>query len=581
MHQAGGTIEQILKDIAANHYVLPAIQREFVWGPGQICALFDSVMQGYPFGEFLFWRIEPENSAKYRCYGFVREYHERDNPHCPDLGILADKPLTAVLDGQQRLTAFNIGLRGSLSIKQPRKWRSSPDAFPRRVLALDLLDSAERDEDGNCYQFKFIESHETGCQGDHLWFIVPEILNMEDGPAMHEWLVERDLSREQQKVAYRRLHRLYQVIRENATVAYYEERNQNIEHVLNIFTRCNSGGTPLAYSDLLLSIAVSQWDERDARQEVHTLVDELNAIGDGIGLSKDFVLKAGLMLTDIASVGFQVRNFTHENMAKLEENWPRIRAALMATVKLITGLGFNSHSVRSVSALLPIAYYLYKLNVPLDFDSHPCHENDRKAIKGWLVRSILKASGIWGSGLDTLLTALREVLREAGDSFPIAELHTVMAHRGKSLDFTPEEIEDLADMGIGDRRCFALLTLVFPFIDVHTHRFHIDHVFPKSLLTPSRLAAAGVAEEEQQEIVNCANRIANLQLLEGIINNDKRAKLPKAWMEERYPDLQERNDYCNNYLLGTVPTEIGEFMSFYKTRRQRLQKHIAELVRLV
>ena len=132
MYQQGGTIKQALDRIASNEYVLPAIQREFVWSPGQICMLFDSVMQGYPFGEFLFWRIGPESSAKYRYYGFVREYHQRDNPHCPDLGHLPNQQTIAVLDGQQRLTAFNIGLRGSVAVKLPYRWWSNPDAFPRR-----------------------------------------------------------------------------------------------------------------------------------------------------------------------------------------------------------------------------------------------------------------------------------------------------------------------------------------------------------------------------------------------------------------------------------------------------------------
>ena len=48
MHQLGGTIKRTLKKVAKNGYVLPAIQREFVWRPDQICKLFDSLMQGYP-----------------------------------------------------------------------------------------------------------------------------------------------------------------------------------------------------------------------------------------------------------------------------------------------------------------------------------------------------------------------------------------------------------------------------------------------------------------------------------------------------------------------------------------------------
>lgn len=100
MYQTGSTIKDMLDRIASHEYVLPAIQREFVWSPEQICSLFDSLMQQYPFGEFLFWKIASENSSKYRCYDFVRNYHQRDNFHCPDLGILPNRPLTAVLDGQ-------------------------------------------------------------------------------------------------------------------------------------------------------------------------------------------------------------------------------------------------------------------------------------------------------------------------------------------------------------------------------------------------------------------------------------------------------------------------------------------------
>ena len=583
MYQSGGTIKDALDRIASHEYVLPAIQREFVWNPEQICSLFDSVMQGYPFGEFLFWRIAPENSAKYRYYDFVRDYHQRDNPHCPDLGILPNKPLIAVLDGQQRLTAFNIGLRGSMAIKLPRLWWSSPNAFPDRILALDLLAETDRDEEGSRYTFGFVDEHRIGRHDNHLWFKVPDILTMESGPDMHDWLLSKNLDHCEQSRAYRTLDRLYRVVHVDPTVAYYEERNQDIEHVLNIFIRRNSGGTVLAYSDLLLSIATSQWDNLDARKEVHQLVDDLNRIGPGFGLSKDFVLKAGLMLTDIASVGFQVRNFTHDNMAKLEQNWSRVSDTLISTIQLAASFGFDGSTIRANSALLPVAYYLYQKGTPDGFVTRGEYEDDRKTIRGWLIRSILKASGIWGSGLDTLLTALRDVLRTATSNghFPAVEMRRVMAQRGKNLEFSQEEIEDLADMGINDRRTFSLLTLLFPFVDVHSHHFHIDHVFPRSRFTVARLRNAGVGDDQIDNFIDCANRIANLQLLDGDINNEKRAKLPVEWMQEHFADDVARGHYCNLYLLGEIPQDVTGFMSFYETRRERLQEHIAELVNSV
>ena len=49
------TIAEVVKDISANQYVLPSIQREFVWSIAQIERLFDSVIQDYCF---IFWRYK-------------------------------------------------------------------------------------------------------------------------------------------------------------------------------------------------------------------------------------------------------------------------------------------------------------------------------------------------------------------------------------------------------------------------------------------------------------------------------------------------------------------------------------------
>lgn len=582
MYQQGGTIKQALDKIASNEYVLPAIQREFVWSPDQICTLFDSLMQGYPFGEFLFWNIRPEHSADYRYYGFVREYHQRDNPHCPDLVPMPNQKTIAVLDGQQRLTAFNIGLRGSMAVKLPYRWWSNPDAFPRRVLALDLLAPNERDEEGNRYAFDFVEENRMGRQEERLWFKVPDILAMEGGPAMNDWLLDQEFEKEQHRRAYHVLDRLHRVVHIEPTVAYYEETNQDIEHVLSIFIRRNSGGTTLSYSDLLLSIATSQWATLDARKEVHQLVDDLNRIGPGLGLTKDFVLKAGLMLTDIASVGFQVRNFTQSNMAILEENWQRIRDALVETVQLVTNYGFDAHGIRAASALLPIAYYIFRIGAPTDFDTHSRYADDRQSIRGWLIRSILKASGIWGSGLDTLLTTLRDVIRgNCDEGFPAAEMRRTMAQRGKSLEFLPGEVEDLADMGLKDRRVFALLALLSPFIDFQRHQYHIDHVFPKSRFTRKRLRDAGIGEEEIETFVDCVDRIGNLQLLDGASNLEKQATLPAEWISAHYRTEESRLNYCERYFLGNVPDDIRGFPKFYEKRRARLQERIFALANSV
>ena len=581
MHQQGGTIKETLDSIASHGYVLPAIQREFVWRPEQVCNLFDSVMQGYPFGEFMFWRVDAENSGKYRWYDFVREYHQRDNPHCPELGTVHGKPLTAVLDGQQRLTAFNIGLRGSMAIKLPYKWWNSSDAFPKRVLALDLLAPPDPDEEGSRYVFEFVNEDHIGLEDDRLWFRVSDIMKMESGPEMLRWLSDKDLDTEQLNLAYSTLDRLYRAIRVEPVVAYYEEKSQDIERVLSIFIRCNSGGTPLSYANLLLSIAVSQWDRLDARKEIHGLVDEMSKVRAGLLFNADFVLKAGLMLTDIASVGFKVENFTHENMAILEKEWPNIRQALLETVELVDSFGFDSRTIQATNCLLPIAYYLYKKGAPRDFETSDRFLTDRKVIRGWLTRSILKESGIWGSGLDTLLTALRGVIRNSdGFQFPARELRRVMAQRGKTLDFVEEEIEDLADMRLGDRRIFPMLTMLFPHLESRDGS-DIDHVFPKSRFTPHRLKTSNIADDQIEAFRDRCDRLANLQLLDRSVNNEKRAALPADWLDVHCPDDQARQNYCDRHLMGEVPKELKDFTDYYDTRRQKLRHRIADLVNAV
>ena len=180
MYQTGPTIKQTLDDIQTNRIVLPAIQREFVWRPSQICRLFDSLMQGYPFNTFLYWQVDPENSGRFQFYDFVREYHEKDNPHCPRLPTMSNKQLTAVLDGQQRLTALNIGLRGSMAWKLPRFRVNSPWAYPTRKLYLDLLwQPDEDDENGLRYRFSFLreEQFKAAKTNDNVcWLPVSEVL---------------------------------------------------------------------------------------------------------------------------------------------------------------------------------------------------------------------------------------------------------------------------------------------------------------------------------------------------------------------------------------------------------------------
>ncbi|PMZ92912.1 MULTISPECIES: DUF262 domain-containing protein [unclassified Pseudomonas] len=573
MYKPGGTIKQLLDKVASQEYILPAIQREFVWWPEQICRLFDSLMQGYPFGTFLFWRIAPEKRQEYQFYDFVRDFHERDNYHCALLKALPERDLVAVLDGQQRMTALNIGLRGSYAWKLPGKWWSSNDAFPIRHLYLDLLGEPDV-ETGSEYRFEFLTETVTELTGEgQLWLRVSRVL-VESEDDLIDSLDELDLSAEQRRQAKKVLRHLYRTVHHKELISYYEEAEQDLGRVLNIFIRMNSGGTPLSYSDLLLSIAVAQWSKLDARQEIHQLVDQMNKEGDQFNFSKDLVLKAGLMLSDIGSVGFKVENFNKANMELLEENWSRIREALLLSVRLLASFGFNSQNLRADSALLPIAYYLFARQPGEAYLSRAEYAQDRENVRKWLIRSLLKASGIWGSGLDTLLTALRDqICTHAQTGFPVSQIESVMSARGKTLSFTEEELDELVELPYGDKRTFALLSLIFPGFDLSRH-FHVDHIYPQARFTKPQLRKADIPEDLVAEVADKANRLANLQLLEGSINNQKRQKMPHDWYAQFKPDALVRQQYLMGLEITDLPETLADFPAFYEQRRKALRGRI-------
>lgn len=572
------TIERALERIQKQEYVLPAIQREFEWSTDQIVRLFDSLMRGYPIGAFLFWNVKPRDaddggpSRDFVFYGFIRDYHERNAPHCPKLDVPRDRAVTAILDGQQRLTALNIGLRGSHAEKLPRRWARKLDAYPEKKLYLNLTGPAAENELGIEYDFRFLTKDE--ASDTKTWFPVAAITKHLDAPAIFTYLRNEDVAN--LDYAFPALERLRKVVREEGVISYYEEEEQDLDKVLNIFIRVNSGGTVLSYSDLLLSIATAQWTDRDARDAIHGLVDELNQAPQNFAFSKDLILKAGLVITDLGDIRFKVTNFNRTNMATLEAAWDDVASAIRLAARLLSDFGFSSENLSAASPLVPIAYYLHRRNASDSYLTSAADREDRDAIRRWVIRSLVKP-GVWGSGLDTLLGALRRVIRDsAGSRFPIEGIEQEMASGGKSLAFSEEEIQDLAETTYGNRRIFPLLSVLYPGVNVRG-QFHEDHVFPKSLFTRKRLEGAGIPADHIDDYLDRVNRLPNLQLLEGPINVQKQATLPAKWAATHFATDVERNAYLAAHDLLPLP-ELDEFLEFYERRQQLLVNRLRKLL---
>lgn len=116
-YQTALTIESVIKDIDSKKYLLPSIQREFVWSTGQIEKLFDSLMRDYPINAFLFWKVPREKVSEFKFYEFLRDYHQKDNKHNPKANTNGTEDIIAILDGQQRMTSLYIALKGTYAYK--------------------------------------------------------------------------------------------------------------------------------------------------------------------------------------------------------------------------------------------------------------------------------------------------------------------------------------------------------------------------------------------------------------------------------------------------------------------------------
>ena len=584
-HKEPMTIASALRQIQDHTLILPAIQREYVWKPSQVIRVFDSVMRGYPVGSFLSWKVLPETISAFKFYGFMKDYNAFNNRHNPVVDIPTDREVIAILDGQQRLTSLNIGLRGTYAYKKHGGWANKSWSYPERRLYLNLAGEAPENELGLKYHFQFLTKDDVQASLEDevkKWLPVSEVFEATGTSALIQLLVKYEVGND--AVASGLVSTLWEEIHKTASLHFYEETDQDIERVLDIFVRVNSGGTVLSYSDLLLSIATAQWDG-DARAAVHGLVDELNKTGSGFNFSRDTVLKSGLVIADVGEIGFKVKNFTTANMAKLEAGWDAMSNSLQVAVGLLSDFGLSAGSLTADSVLIPVAYYVHHRGLGHDYRQSPKTRQDREALRSWVLRSLI-VRGVWGSGLDTLLRDLREVIRANGNAdFPVAAIERAMSRRGKSLAVSEALVDDVLSLKYGKPRTFAVLAALFPHVDTR-NQFHVDHVFPAALLDRKKLRQA-VGEggtpvftpEEIEDLVGRRDQLSNLELLPGLENIGKSAITPASWLASSYPSADDRSAFLErNALPASLPAAADEFVRFFDQRRANLEARIYEML---
>ena len=565
------TIKEVVENIHRKNYLLPGIQREFVWNVDQVIRLFDSLMQEYAIGTFLFWRVDKANINKFQFYEFVRNYHERDRKHNPKASVTGEENITSILDGQQRLTSFYVGLKGTYAYKIPWKRWDNDDAFPWRKLYLNLLSKSK--EFDLIYDFRFLTPIEASLRDEEtFWFEVGKVLDFAHIRDIVSFMRENGIL--EYEFAQKCLFNLWEFITQRPIITYYLETSQDLDKVLNIFIRVNSGGTPLSYSDLLLSIATAQWETKDAREDITSFVDDINRVGDKFRFNKDFVLKSCLVLSDLPDIAFKVVNFKLENMKKIENAWEDIKAAIRLSVDLISSFGYNYQTLTSANAIIPISYYIIKLGNPQGFVQSINFREDREKIEKWLRIALIKRT--FSGQPDNVLRPIRTIIRENHKEFPFKAVLDKFRGTPKSFTFVEEDIESLLFSSYGRAHTFSVLSLLYPTLD-YKNRFHIDHIFPKSLFRRSELQKRGIPESIRALYCEITKPVDVVGTGQRHPNQEKSYKDFKMWLEESYINKEEQNEYMvKNFIPQDIDLSFINFKQFIEERNKLLLQKFKE-----
>lgn len=574
------TIKKAIDNIHNRDFLLPAIQRKFVWTSEQIEMLFDSILRGYPINSFMFWEVRSQEiKSNFRFYEFIDEFREFFKENNKNIDTKGVKDFWAVVDGQQRLTSLYLGLHGTYAYKMPRKWWiDCEENIPTRKLYLNLLKEVQQEHDNQkLYDFKFLTQEEINKIKSnklvHL-FHVRDILGINDLDLIYDYLIDNGLLKN--KFAKQTLINLYKRIHEDQLINYYLETDQDTDKVLEVFIRTNSGGTPLSFSDLLMSISSANWEKYDARKEIENLIKEINGIGNpSFRINKDFVLKTCLVLF-VDNIKFQLRNFDKKNIKVFEDNWVYVRKSIVAGFKIMYRLGFNDTTLRAKNVVIPIIYYLYWKRIADEITNKKFFDQNSGKIHKWVIISLLKS--IFSGQSDAVITKIRKVIKDSLDKedFPYEEI--AKAFTGDPVkNYMVEEdfLEGLMNSQYGRNDTFYTLALLYPHLDFYNQDFHVDHLHPAKYFSDLQDNITIISEENKNYFMNPEiwNSIVNLQLLNSVMNESKGAMDLKNWIKEN------NIDKSSQLIPEDVDLDVKNFREFIEKRKELLKKRIRELVK--
>lgn len=569
-----------MNNIATNKYLLPAIQRKYVWSTYQVERFFDSIMRGYPINSFMLWEITDNNIKQgYRFYSFIKDYCQYFHETNPDASSkLLENDFFAVIDGQQRLASLYIGLDGTYRYKKPNKWWiDCEENMPTRRLYLDLSKRVGPDtDDGMKYRFSFLSQEDLDWYGENSnanWFLVGDILKFSEKEDINNYLKEKELL--SKNFAKETLFELWKKINGDKVINYLVIPDQDQNKVLDVFVRTNAGGTSLTFSDLLMSISSANWKKYDAHKEMDDTQKEVFRYGNPNFLfSQDNILKT-ILVMESDDIRFRLDNFSREKVKSFENSWDRIRKSIVATFNFLDNLGYSNATLPSKNAVIPIIYYVYNKDCDQSIVKPTFSDEDRKNIVKWLNLSLIK--GVFGGQSDSVLKKIRDVIKEESTChFPFNRIVKAFeTDPAKNYSLDDAFIDSILLEQYGSPTATLVLQLLYQDkVLRYGKAIAQDHMHPRAVFEdPSRLSALNLSTEQAEFFTNSQNynSVLNLQLLESSENASKNDVSLADWVQSRG---------LKNYELLVEPDvslDIKDFEAFIESRKKVLKDKLKSL----
>lgn len=556
------SVKDAVRKIKDEEIVLPVIQRRLVWSEEKMELLFDSLLKGNSFGSVICIEEEKDTRPLFAYRTFTNDGNNVSSHEVTELS----KTQWFIIDGQQRLQSFYIGLTGTLNGKR---------------LYLDLFSDPEVE-----YDFRFAvkgselpqhnkERTSENAVSECLWYPASDLFRrlsvttkarQVSKELIRKFDIEDDI---QMDIFETNIQDFSDAVFTDDSVGISKvsinkskDLNENRQAIVELFRRLNDGGTKLSAYDLVASMF------KGFDYTMEQFLDNVVSENSDIGIDQDVLIKLLLILNDKPSK--EMADLTAEDAKFATSNSTRIRATLKALKKfLIASENYNwfaSAKNRSAIPLYFIAYHIFYSSVPTDkiesiFERFDTNNESFRNMAVWLRLSLLNRVFSRGCGWIPYKTGIRKIHRvmyeSKGEVFQKNRLFEEYVHH--PLRFVSTVTED--NLSEFDQE--YILYLLYngqPTIRGED----IDHIHPRSLLL-----ASGFDEEE-------INNIVNYQFLDsGTNRGQKNGKKLADWIGDCI-DTANRQSYLNRHLIPQDPTlwETQNFDQFCAVRAKMLVEKI-------